>query len=69
MYPLNERIRQLRKQKNLSQVDLANKLKTTNDTVSLWEIGKRNPSVEDLKELCLIFNVTADYLLGLTDIY
>ena len=69
MSPMNERIKQLRHQRGISQVELAQMLNTTNDTVSLWELNKRSPSVEDLKSICLIFNVTADYLLGLTDIY
>lgn len=64
---LSERLRSLRKEKQMSQAELATLLNTTNDTVSLWELGKRAPSVEDLKKLCEIFNVSSDYLLGLSD--
>lgn len=67
MKVLSERIRTSRKEKQMSQAELAVLLNTTNDTVSLWELGKRDPSVEDLKKLCEIFNVSSDYLLGLSD--
>lgn len=67
MKSLSERIRALRKERKMSQAELAALLNTTNDTVSLWELGKRDPSVEDLKKLCEIFNVSSDYLLGLSD--
>lgn len=67
MKGLSERMRALRKEKQMSQAELAVLLNTTNDTVSLWELGKRDPSVEDLKKLCEIFNVSSDYLLGLSD--
>ncbi len=67
MKVLSERIRASRKEKQMSQAELAVLLNTTNDTVSLWELGKRDPSVEDLKKLCEIFNVSSDYLLCLSD--
>lgn len=69
MNTMSFRIKQLRKEKGMLQSELATLLNTTNDTISLWELDKRSPDVEDLKKLCLIFNVSADYLLGLTDIY
>ena len=61
------RIRELRKIIGLTQTQLAKQIKTTQDTVSLWERGKSYPNVESIILLCTTFNVSADYLLGLTD--
>ncbi|MBE7082232.1 MAG: helix-turn-helix transcriptional regulator [Clostridiales bacterium] len=61
-------IKELRKEKKLTQTELAKLLNTTQDTISLWELGKSLPSVIDLVNLCKIFNVSADYLLGLQGI-
>ena len=60
-------IRELRKENNLSQTALAEKLNTTQDTISLWELGKSKPDIDSLIRLTQIFGVSADYLLGLED--
>ena len=65
---INKRIKELRKLNNLTQTQLAEKLQTTQDTISLWELGKSYPDIESLIILCKIFNISADYLLGLEDI-
>ena len=65
---INNRLRELRKLNNLTQTQLAEKLKTTQDTISLWELGKSYPDIEYVVLLCQIFNVSADYLLGLKEI-
>ncbi len=36
-------------------------------TVSAWETGRKTPSINSLKQMCSFFNVTSDYLLGLSD--
>ena len=64
---LAERIKDLRKEKGLSQTQLAEKLCTTQDTISLWELEKSYPDIFAVKQLALIFGVTTDYLLGLED--
>lgn len=64
---IGNKIKEQRKIKMLSQTELANLLNTTQDTISLWERLKSNPDVEQLKHLAIIFDVTADYLLGLED--
>lgn len=58
-------IRELRKERNMSQSDLAKLLFTSQDTISLWEVGKSYPDLKSLIELTKIFGVTADYLLGI----
>lgn len=65
---INSRIRELRKLNNLTQTQLAEKLKTTQDTISLWELGKSYPDLESIVALCKLFDVSADYLLCIDDI-
>ena len=68
MISIGEKIRELRKFNNLSQTKFAEKLQTTQDTVSLWELGKSYPDIESIVKICTLFNVSADYLLGLKEI-
>ncbi len=58
-------IRALRKEAGLTQTDMALKLGTTQDSVSLWELNKSLPDIPMLIKLCKLFNVSADYLLDL----
>lgn len=58
-------IKELRKENGMSQTQLANLLFVSQDTVSLWELGKSYPDIESVVKLTQIFNVTSDYLLGL----
>lgn len=62
------RIRELRKAKNLTQGDLAKMLNTTTSNVSGWECGKWQPDNEALIKLAEIYNVSVDYLLGREEI-
>ena len=64
---LNERIRKLRLERNLSQVDLAKKLNVTKQSVSNWENDNIQPSIEMLVKLAEAFSVSTDYLLGRDD--
>lgn len=65
---ISKKIRELRKLSGLTQTQLAEKLQTTQDTVSLWELGKSYPDLESLILLCKLFDISADYLLGLSKI-
>ena len=65
---LGQRINHLRRNVGWHQVDLANRLGVTKQTVSNWENENIQPSVEMLIRLSQIFNVTTDYLLGLENI-
>ncbi len=60
-----ERLRELRQDRGLTQQDLGNALKTTQRKISYLENDKNEPSMDDLKRLCLFFGVSADYFLGL----
>lgn len=56
-------IQEERKKLNLTQDELANKIYTSNKAISKWETGKGLPSVENLKELSKIFNVSINEIL------
>ena len=64
---LNERIRKLRLERNLSQVDLAKKLNVTKQSVSNWENDNIQPSIDLLVKLARVFSVSTDYILGLEE--
>jgi repressor LexA len=57
-------IKDLRKIHDISQNDLAEKLNISQQTVSSYENGTREPDISTLKQLALIFNVSIDYLVG-----
>ena len=65
MVTIGERIRDLRKEKKLSQTDLANLLYLSQDTISLWELDKSLPDIKTLIKLTEIFEVSSDYILGI----
>ncbi len=52
----------------MSQARLGETLSVSQDTVPLWETGKSLPDIETLVRICAIFDVTSDYLLGLSQI-
>lgn len=65
---VGKRLKQLRKELNMTQKELADKLGISRAAVGLYEQGKRNVDNDTLLKLSEIFNVSADYLLGNTDI-
>ena len=62
---LGQRIGELRAAFGWSQVELAKRLSVAKQTVSNWENGNIQPSIDMLVRLSQIFHVTTDYLLGL----
>lgn len=62
------RIKQLRNEKGISQVDLGNVFNISQQTISSYENGSREPDSELLKGLSKYFNVSIDYILGNSDI-
>lgn len=67
MLEMGGRIKQLRKQNNLTQSALANLMRTTQDTISLWELGKSYPDAENIVRMAKLFRTSSDFLLGLCD--
>ena len=62
-----DRIKILRTSYNLNQVQLAEKLKVSKQTVSNWENNNILPSVEMLINIAAFFSVSTDYLLEIND--
>ncbi len=65
---MNNRIRTLREELKMSQIDLAKQFNITSATISQYELGKRFPDQETLEKLADFFNVSVDYLLCRTNI-
>ena len=62
------RLKELRKEKGLTQTDLAELLEVTKLTIHNWENGVSNIKPDRLKKLCEIFDVDATYLLGYNNV-
>lgn len=62
-----ERLKKLRKSKDLSQSELAKRLNVSKSTISMLEVGSRKPSWELMEEIADFFNVDMNYLLGKED--
>lgn len=64
---LKERVYQLRKEAHLSQQQLGDILGLTHKSISMIESGGRGTTIEKLVLLAEYFQVSTDYLLGITD--
>ena len=64
---IGEKIKKIRKEKGLTQQELADILGIAKTTVTMYETGNRYPHLGILKKICLIFDISGNYLLGLTD--
>lgn len=64
---LLERLKILRRKVNLSQQDLARNIHISREAYSMYENGHRQPPYETLVNLAHYYNVSVDYLLGLTE--
>ena len=60
----NEKLQELRKQKGLTQEELAEKLYVSRTAISKWELGRGYPNIESLKAIAKFFSVTLDELLS-----
>ena len=67
IFIFGEKLKELRKINKLTQTDVAKIFNVTDATVSTWEVGKAQPSLDKLKELAKYFKVSTDFLLGITD--
>ena len=62
-----ERLKELRKEKNISLQTLAKAIGVSDVAISRWENGLRIPNIISLVALAQFFGVTTDYMLGLED--
>ena len=67
MENLKNKIKELRLEQNLTQVQMANKIGFAQSTIAQWENGIKLPSLEAVVILAKFFNCYTDYLLGLED--
>ena len=64
---LPDRLQKIRNEKNMIQKDVADYLNITVTAYQRYEYGTRNPSLDVLIKLANYFNVSTDYLLGVSD--
>lgn len=64
----NKKLQELRKQKGLTQEELAEKLYVSRTAISKWESGRGHPSIDSLKAIAQFFSVTVDELLSSDEI-
>ena len=66
---MHERLKELRIERGLKLKEVAEYMNVTIRAISRYEDGTREPSVEMIVKFCKLYNVSADYLLVLTDNY
>jgi len=67
IYGLSERIKDLRVQKGLTQVQVAQRLGITKNAVNAWESSASSPSLKYIVRLAKILGISTDYLLGMNE--
>lgn len=67
MYLMGKRLRQLRINAQITQVKLAKNIGVATSTLSLYESGRREPSIRTIQRIAEELHCTSDYLLGLRD--
>lgn len=58
-----DKIKKLRKDNNMTQEDLADKLNVSRQTISKWETNVGVPDIDNIKAICNLFNISTDELL------
>ena len=66
-YTFEERLKEVRADKGVGQVELANAIGVSKGIISLWENGLREPKLSNLIALSKYFEVSIDFLAGLID--
>lgn len=65
-FEIGRKIKQLRKERGLTQQTIADMFQVTRGTVSNWEIGRRMPDVKTLEKLASYYNVSMDFFVPTT---
>lgn len=66
METFGERLKELRKERGCGQIQLAKEIGVGKSVISLWELNRCEPTLSNLIKLSLYFNVSIDYLAGLS---
>lgn len=69
MNGFGEKIKELREEKGLSQMNLSKQIDITQSAIARYELELTEPRASDIKKICEFFNVTSDYLIGLDNSY
>ena len=67
VYDFGMRLQKLRKERRLTQKDVADRLQVHTNTISGYENNTIDPPMEKLVKMALMYNSTTDYILGLSD--
>lgn len=67
MVYLGSKLKQLRREKGLTQQQLADKLGLTKGSISAYETSAKYPSIDVLRQMAIVLDTSADFLLGLSD--
>ncbi|QNU67312.1 helix-turn-helix transcriptional regulator [Ruminiclostridium herbifermentans] len=67
MSVFSERVKKLRKAKKQSQIEVGKALGKSRESISKYELGEREPDTNVIALLAKHFNVSSDYMLGITD--
>ncbi len=62
-----DRLKELRTEKKLSQTQLAIDTNLSKSAIAYWEVSERVPNAQAIVTLAKYFNVSCDYLLGVSD--
>lgn len=64
----SESLKEIRKLSELKQKEVSSRLGVSPNCYASWAQGRTEPSISSIRKLCVIFDVSADYLLGIKDI-
>ena len=62
-----DRLKDLRVERGISQMQLAKELKLSQSAIAKWELGKTEPTASAIIAVAKFFNETTDFILGVTD--
>ncbi len=68
MANISERLRELRKEKKISQGDVAQMLSLSLTAYNRYELGSAEPNITNMIKLAKFYDVSIDYLVGITDV-
>lgn len=67
MVGLGDKLKELRKEKNLTQQQVADRINVSKAVISSYELSNRSPSYQTLVKIANLYKVSADYLLGMDE--
>lgn len=64
---INERLREILEDKDTNQTELAEAIGVNRKQIGRWIRGEQEMGINKLKDICMYFEISSDYLLGLPD--